>query len=128
MWPRRKVSRVTFDPQTGVATIFGTYTCTNGDFIDLFVEALQEVGRFAVVGSGGFFDFGTCDGESHTWSAEVFPYNGRFAGGREMTVTFSFSCGLFDCAYGFLEQTVRLRGKPSKGHGAPGRMRSGRSA
>ena len=99
-----------FNARTGIATISGTYTCTNGDFIDVFVEARQIVGRFAVVGSGGFFDFGTCDGESRAWSAEVFPDNGRFAGGRAMTVAFSFSCGPFECVEGFAEQTVRLRG------------------
>jgi Family of unknown function (DUF6299) len=97
--------------RTGVATISGTYTCTNADFIDVFVEARQIVGRFTVVGSGGFFDVGTCDGEPRTWSAEVFPDNGRFAGGRAMTVAFAFSCGPFECVEGFAEQTVRLRGK-----------------
>jgi hypothetical protein len=101
----------TFNSRTGVATISGTYTCTDGEFIDLFVDATQNVGRFAVVGSGEFFDFGTCDGTSHAWSAEVFPANGKFAGGKAMTVTFTFSCGPFDCAEGFVEQTVRLRGK-----------------
>jgi hypothetical protein len=50
-----------FNARTGVATISGTYTCTNGDFIDVFVDARQNVGRFSILGSGGFFDFGTCD-------------------------------------------------------------------
>jgi len=96
--------------RTGVATISGTYTCTNGDFIDVFVDARQNVGRFAILGSGGFFDFGTCDGASHTWSADVFPQNGKFAGGKTMTVTFTFSCGIFECSFGFVEQKVQLRG------------------
>lgn len=96
--------------RTGVATISGTYTCTDGDFIEVFVDARQVVGRFAVVGFGGFFDVGTCDGGPHTWSAEVFPENGRFAGGKTMTVAFAFSCGAFECTEGFAEQTVRLRG------------------
>jgi Family of unknown function (DUF6299) len=100
-----------FNPRTGTATISGTYTCSGGEFIDVFVEARQRVGRFVIAGFGGFFDFDTCDGEPHTWSAEVFPDNGLFKGGRAMTVAFAFSCGPFECVEGFAEQTVKLRGK-----------------
>ena len=100
----------TVNTRTGVAHISGTYSCTDGDFIDLFVNAQQNVGRFAIVGSGEFFDSGTCDGTSHNWSADVFPQNGRFAGGKTMTVTDGFSCGPFECTDGFAEQTVQLRG------------------
>jgi hypothetical protein len=101
----------TFNSRTGVATISGTYTCTDADFIELFVDARQNVGRFAVTGSGEFFDSGTCDGASHAWSVEVFPQNGRFGGGKAMTMTFTLACGTFECAEGFVEQTVHLRGK-----------------
>lgn len=97
--------------RTGVATISGTYTCDNGDFIDVFVEARQNVGRFTVLGFGEFFDFGTCDGASRTWSADVFPDNGKFAGGKTLTLAFAFACGPFECADGFVEQTVQLRGR-----------------
>jgi hypothetical protein len=101
--------------RTGVATISGTYTCTNGDFIEVSVDARQNVGRFfSIFGSGSFSDSGTCDGEPHSWSAEVFPQSGRFGGGKAMTVTFWFSCGPFECADGFVEQTVQLRGGPKK--------------
>jgi hypothetical protein len=100
----------TVNARTGVATISGTYTCTNGDSIDMFVFARQNVGRFSILGSGSFFDIGTCDGALHTWSADVFPENGRFAGGKTMTVTFALACGPFQCADGFVEQTVQLRG------------------
>jgi hypothetical protein len=101
----------TFNSRTGVATISGTYTCDNADFIDVFIDARQKVGRFTVVGFGEFFDFDTCDGESHTWSAEVFPDNGKFAGGKTLTLAFAFACGAFECAESFVEQTVQLRGK-----------------
>jgi hypothetical protein len=37
----------TVNGRTGVATISGTYTCTNGDSIDAFVTARQNVGRRA---------------------------------------------------------------------------------
>jgi len=100
----------TFNTRTGVATLSGTYTCSNADFIDVFVDARQNVGRFTIFGSGSFFDSGTCDGATHTWSAEVFPQNGKFAGGKAMTVTFAFSCGPFECSNGYVEQTVQLRG------------------
>jgi hypothetical protein len=73
-------------------------------------QARQAVGRFVVVGFFDFFDVGTCDGTSRSWSATVFPDNGKFAGGKAMTVTFAFSYGLFECAEDFVEQTVRLRG------------------
>lgn len=97
--------------RTGVATISGTYTCTNGDFIDVFGNARQNVGRFfTIVGSFGFFDSGTCDGAPRSWSADVFPQSGKFGGGKAMTVTFAFSCGPFVCADGFVERTVQLRG------------------
>lgn len=100
-----------FHSKTGTATIFGTYTCTNGDFIQVDVSARQVVGRFYIDGSGGFFDFGTCDGSSHLWSAEIFPENGTFRGGKTLTVSFALSCGLFECAAGYAEQRVQLRGR-----------------
>ena len=100
----------TFNPKTGTATISGTYTCTNGDFIDVFVDARQDVGRFTIFGSGGFFDFGTCDGTPHEWSVDVFPQDGKFAGGKLQTFTSAFACGPFECASAFVEQEVQLRG------------------
>jgi hypothetical protein len=100
--------------RTGVATMSGSYTCTNGDFLQVFVDARQNVGRFSIFGSGEFFDFGTCDGVPHTWAADVFPQNGKFKGGKAMTVTFAFSCGAFECADGFVETTIQLRGGPKK--------------
>jgi hypothetical protein len=98
------------DARTGVAFLTGTYTCSNADFIDVFGDVSQAVGRFVIRGSFSFFDVGTCDGEPHSWSATVFPENGKFAGGKAMTVTFAFSCGAFECAEDFTEQTVILRG------------------
>jgi hypothetical protein len=98
------------DPQTGAAYLTGTYTCSNAESIEVFGEARQAVGRFVIDGFFDFFDVGTCDGTTRSWSATVFPENGKFAGGKAMTVTFAFSCGPFECAEDFVEQTVRLRG------------------
>jgi len=96
--------------KTGVATISGTYTCSNGEFIDVFVNASQSVGRFTISGSGSFFESRTCDGAPHSWSADIFPQNGRFAGGKSLTLTYTTSCGPLECSFGFAEQTVQLRG------------------
>jgi hypothetical protein len=101
----------TVNSRTGIATISGTYSCTNGDFIQVYGEARQSVGRFTVLGSFFIFDSGTCDGASRNWVADVFPQNGKFAGGKTMTVTFAIACGAFECAQGFVEQTVLLRGR-----------------
>lgn len=100
-----------FNSKTGTATISGAYACTDADFIQVEVNARQNVGRFFILGSGFFFDFGTCDGTYHPWSTEVFPQNGLFKGGKTLTVNFAFSCGLFECATGYVEQKVQLRGK-----------------
>lgn len=100
----------TVSSSTGVATISGTYTCSDGDSVSAFVEASQSIGRFTVSGFGSFFAAGTCDGAPHPWSADVVPQNGKFAGGKSMTMTFTTACGPFQCTSGFVEQTVQLRG------------------
>jgi hypothetical protein len=101
----------TVDISTGVATISGNYTCSNGDFLAASVFASQNVGRLVTIsGSGFFFDFGTCDGAPHPWFAEVFPQSGKFAGGKSLTTTFTFSCGPFQCSSGFAQHTVQLHG------------------
>ena len=96
--------------RTGVATISGTVSCQDSDFVEIDVEAHQSVGRFVVRGFGSSFEFGTCDGTSHAWSADIYPENGKFAGGKAITASFSFGCGAFDCNGGYVEQTVMLRG------------------
>lgn len=100
----------TVDIGTGVATISGAYTCTNGDFISTSVNASQNVGRFTIFGFGFFSDSGTCDGATHPWSAAVVPQSGKFAGGKSLTMTFTFACGPFQCSSGFSQQTIQLRG------------------
>src|SRR5512138_3896045 len=100
----------TVNTRTGVATISGTYSCNHADFIDVLVDARQPVGRFTILGSGEFFDFSTCDGAIHQWAAQVFPTNGKFAGGKTATITVGYACGALDCAFGYVEQKVQLRG------------------
>jgi hypothetical protein len=98
------------DARTGIATISGTYACSHGDFLYTDVSARQNVGRFSIMGSGNFYEFGTCDGALRRWAATVYPSNGKFAGGKSMTVTFAYTCGMINCAYGYVEKTVQLRG------------------
>jgi len=103
----------TVNPRTGVATISGTYTCSNGDYLYVYVEARQNVGRIASIsGSSYFFDSGTCDGTPRAWSADVLPQNGKFAGGKSLTLTFAQSCGQSACSTGYVERTVQLRDGP----------------
>jgi hypothetical protein len=99
----------TASSKTGVATISGTYSCRHGDFIDVAVNASQLVGRFKITGAGEFIDFNTCDGTTHAWKALVYPQNGKFAGGKAMTVSTAYTCGASECAFGYAEKTVMLR-------------------
>jgi hypothetical protein len=100
-----------FDSRSGAITLTGTYACTNADFIDVLVQARQNAGRFSILGSGEVFDVGTCDGATRAWTAQVFSANGKFKGGKAITVATAFACGSFQCSDGFVEQTVLLRGK-----------------
>jgi len=100
----------TVNVRTGVATISGTYTCTNADFFFVDGQARQNVGRlFTIFGYFSLPDRGTCDGVPHSWSADVFPQSGKFASGQMITKIFWFACGPFECVDGSVEQTVRLR-------------------
>lgn len=103
------VDPVGYVTKAGTALLSGTYTCTNASFVNAFGSLTQPVGRFAIEGSFGFFA-GGCDGTAQPWSAEVFPFSGKFAGGRSAAVTLSFACGAFECAFGYTEQQVFLRG------------------
>lgn len=99
------------DQRSGVATLTGTFTCANADFLDVFGELRQPVGRFTIIGEFAFFvDGSSCDGTSQPWTAEVIPFNGKFKGGTSATMTFTFACGPFECSEGFFEHTVHLRG------------------
>jgi hypothetical protein len=99
----------TFNSKTGTATISGTYTCTNAFFVSIFGNVTQSVGRFKIQGSFNTFDV-QCDGQVHPWSAEATSFNGSFAGGKALTVTIGFACGISFCAQALVEQTVQLKG------------------
>jgi hypothetical protein len=96
----------------GVATLHGTYTCTGtADFVDIFGFLQQAVGRFII--QGEFDDFvapPVCDGTAQTWSADVFGDNGKFAGGKTATATFTLACNVVFCSEWDVQQTVHLSG------------------
>jgi hypothetical protein len=103
----------TFNPTTGVATITGTYSCTNASQFVLFGTVHQSVGHFTIV--GGSASFGSC-GPSQSWSISVAPENRGFVGGRASMRAMAARCQAAfhpPCALVFLEQTVMLRGGPT---------------
>lgn len=98
-----------FDSKTGQAMLSGTFTCANADFVQMMGQLSQSVGRVTINGSLAFVA-GTCDGTPQPWFATAIPTNGKFAGGKSVTVLISFACGSSRCADGFTEQTVQLKG------------------
>jgi hypothetical protein len=103
----------TFNARTGVATITGTYSCSNGTFINVLGEARQEVRPSTVVAPFRFFDAGTCDGTTRSWSAFADPESGSFLGGKATTLTLAQSCGDLGCDVAFEARTVMLHGGSS---------------
>lgn len=102
------------DAHTGIATISGTYTCSHGNYFSASINARQTVGRFVTLVGSGYFDaYEPCDERPHPWSADIVPQSGKFAGGKSMTVTSGYTCGPFQCANGYVQQTVQLRGGPT---------------
>jgi Family of unknown function (DUF6299) len=107
---------VTLDPigqfhaRTGTATVSGTVTCAGVvDFAFLDIELRQNVGRVSTVRGFGFADV-TCDGVTRQWTAEIFPDNGKFAGGKAAEATFAVACGAVECGVDFEQRTIMLRG------------------
>jgi hypothetical protein len=105
-------SRGTVNAKTGVATLHGTYTCTGGaDFVDIFGELTQPVGRFVVIGDFETFVYPpVCDGTAQGWSSDVFGFTGKFAGGKSASVTIALACNVAFCAEWDVQQTVHLSG------------------
>ena len=115
---------VTVDPigyftKEGDAVISGTVTCTGeAEFVDLFGELEQQVGRFTI--SGFFFlssfegeENGegpvlTCDGSTQSWTATVDGESGLFRGGKATLTAEVFACGFFDCTFEEVSETIRL--------------------
>jgi hypothetical protein len=101
----------TFDRVTGSATVSGTLTCTgDAEFSEVDVQLTQSVGRFSVTGFGSAFAAPpVCDGTAQPWSVEVFGQNGKFKGGRAVSVAFGFACNQFECGFAEVDSIVKLR-------------------
>ena len=101
----------TFNPQTGVATISGTLTCSQPTtFAGLFGDLRQRAGRVIIT---GFFDVfpEQCSGET-AWMATAQGM-GFFGGGPATASMFAVACTEFACAEVETTQTVRLQGSKS---------------
>jgi hypothetical protein len=95
---------------TGAATISFDYTCTNGVFLDAFIELSQAFGRFTITGLALPSEFATCDGTQQTWSTTIFPENGKFSGGKATILADIEVCGIFQCTVApLVTQTIQLR-------------------
>ena len=108
---------VTVNP-TGTATkeggawLSGTVTCVgNGPNAAVFSvdgSITQTVGRLII---SSYFSSGQsipCDGETYPWQAYAPPTNGKFSGGKSITVSTAFGCNDAGCNAGYAEATVRL--------------------
>lgn len=96
----------------GNALVQGSYTCENGEALELFGDVLQ-LRLVAIRASFDAVITGMCDGTRHTWKAVADPIRGRFTTGSALVTTFGFVCGEFLCADGYAERVVRLRGARS---------------
>jgi hypothetical protein len=100
------------DPQgtfhrDGSATIRGTVTCTGADWAEVYAEMSQQVGRFQVIGWG--WDFIECSPDGSPFEIPIQGITGSFAGGPADVYVDAYTCGEDDCAFDFVETTVRLR-------------------
>ena len=95
-----------FDARSGAATVSGTASCSGSDFASVSGRLRQSVGRFVI---DGFFFVGIpCDGTTQTWTADVIPLSGKFAGGHASVEVSAFACGPAGCDQAFVQQPVRL--------------------
>jgi hypothetical protein len=100
----------TFDSKLGSAHLTGTYTCANVPNIFVDGEANQNVGRITIHGVIYLGYVGPCDGTPIPWSATIFPFGGRFSGGKLSAVVGASGCFFGRCAFDQSIVTVQLRG------------------
>ena len=97
----------------GSAVVGGTVTCSGqADFAEIDGQVKQFVGRIAI--TGYFYSDVTCDGATHTWTAVVYPDNGRFGGGKAQVGAEAVACNFFACGFDSMFTTVNLKGKGKK--------------
>ncbi len=94
---------------TGVATVTGTFTCSNADVAHRRRRSLtQQVGRFVIGPGSGGTHVNPCDGQSHPWSISVSASNGKFAGGKANVEAGITGCNAFTCAFDSVSRTIQL--------------------
>ena len=82
------IARATVTAKTGLATVYGSASCSDGAWGYASGTLSQTVGRFQTI-RGDFNADLVCDGIVHKWSATVRPYSGKFGGGSA-TVDYSY--------------------------------------
>jgi len=97
-------------PKTGAITVSGTFTCTNSDFAFIDLLVTQNIGRATISGSAEP-DLAPCDGQPHSWSADVLGTDRRFVGVNANVDAYMLACNAFTCASDEAIQTIRLRGR-----------------
>ena len=115
--PAPPVISMTIDPvgtatREGGAWISGTVTCTGGgssaQVLNVEGQVTQTVGRLIITSFFFTAPFAPCDGSTYAWEAYAPPANGKFAGGKAVTVSFAAGCDDVQCSGAFAEATVRL--------------------
>ena len=112
---------MTINP-TGTATkeggvwISGTVTCTGADGVvaDIDGAVSQTVGRLIISSYFQIFPFIPCDGVSYPWRAYAPPTNGKFSGGKAVTVSSAFGCNDAECSSAYAQATIKLSRRASK--------------
>lgn len=95
------------DPPNRTAYLTGTISCENADFVDVFGELEQRVGRVIISGYGG--EFLPCEGGPVPFELRIEGDNGLFVPGRADAFVSAFACNDFECGDVSVEQEVRLR-------------------
>ena len=107
---------------TGTATkeggvwISGTVTCTGANAVVADIEGTvsQTVGRLIISSDFLLFPDIPCDGVSYPWRAYAPPTNGKFSGGKAVTVSSAFGCNDAECSSAYAQATVKLNHRPSR--------------
>lgn len=95
--------------KTGLAKIFGTYTCVGTTDL-LVVQGRLQQEQNGGVQIGGNFDVAnlTCGG-TFDWKAEIMPESGKFQRGQAATIALTAGCNALGCNIYETLEVVRLR-------------------
>ena len=98
--------------KSGGAWVSGTVTCSGGganaEVFNVEGTVTQTVGRLII--TSYFFSGASipCDGTAYPWQAYAPPTNGKFSGGKTLTVSSAFGCGDGGCNSAYVEAKVKL--------------------